>query len=182
MWAWSEFYLTSKRHHLKKNRLDYQQLIRKRACAGSPTSRDRQKLSVKIEIRVDFYYNSLFEWILKDTFTERRFVMNTTSETRILDLYLYARPRPFHMEVPRGGGGGGIDDVTANDTSRTLVLTCYAWDSRDYTFKIRSNMINVIIVLGLVLTFILRNYRVLACTWELCQSGGVSNESGEENG
>ena len=47
LWRGSSFYWMPKRYHLKRNRLDYQPLIRKGARASRPDWRDRRKSTLK---------------------------------------------------------------------------------------------------------------------------------------
>lgn len=49
IWAYFKLYFTTKRYHLKWNRLDYQLPFRKGAWASRLDSRDWQKLSQTME-------------------------------------------------------------------------------------------------------------------------------------
>lgn len=61
IWAWLELYLIPKCYHLKQNRLHYQPLFKKGACANRPASRDQGKSSQKTEIRERFCYYYFFQ-------------------------------------------------------------------------------------------------------------------------
>jgi len=64
--------MTTKRCQLKQSRLNYQPLFRKGAHASKPDTRDQQKLSLKMEIRMltfsDYHFS---ECTLKDILTAK---------------------------------------------------------------------------------------------------------------
>ena len=85
-WACLELYLSPKRHHLKWKQTNFQLLFREESCGSGLDSRSRCKSSLKTGIRA-----LLLSFFPQDA--PKRLIwqlMNSLSETRILDFYLYS--------------------------------------------------------------------------------------------